>query len=732
MYLAVAIILTWPLVVHLDRAYFSPELPGDGMGTIAENWYALHAGEVGTGSPVTTFYAYPFGYDRTGLGAYPMSHGVMNQLAHLAGAQGAYNLLILFSFPLAGLAMLILLYYLGLRTAASFLGGFLYAFSPWHNSRVFDQASLTNIYVFPLFLLALIVFWKRRDLASALFLAVAGALAAMTDVHFGLFCGLIALAWIVAALYVSRRRAGGPLTDRRPGQSGRKTAALVLMVMLVVIAVTIPMARNVLHKDPAVVGNGEQRDIYQAIALSANPWNYIVPPAHSLLWRDVTDSYITEHLGFRTTNEVTAYPGIVTAVLAVIALVLAWGSRRKKAPVADPTEEEEAVEQPVPDEKERLRGAALAFCVIVIAAAFILSLAPLYNVQGMHISTPSRIIAWLLPFFRYYCRWSVVVTFGLCILAGIGFHGLAGKRKWSGAKAWIICLVLLALFAVDVTIIPPLRAKEITRPPEVFKALAASPGSEPVAIYPLAQTYEYANLYYRYFQGDHRHSMLNGAKAGTEAEQYRQALQDLYSPYTARMLSGLGIKKVVVVTGQFFDGKYGYRPFWNAFDPAAMPPGYKLVTKTDDGYIFDVTAEPAQVYPFFYSGFSGPGRLGGGKSRVVMQLPSATMLLVKRDDKGTATRYSFSIEVSNPGTEGMLVLKLDGKQVGSWTVGEGHEGTIETELDLPGSRHQLVFEWNGAPVLIAGTPFGAGQVMRAYLLCSSPALQEAAAPGGTP
>jgi len=37
LYMAVTVLLTWPLAANPNRYYFSPEVPGDGISLIADN-----------------------------------------------------------------------------------------------------------------------------------------------------------------------------------------------------------------------------------------------------------------------------------------------------------------------------------------------------------------------------------------------------------------------------------------------------------------------------------------------------------------------------------------------------------------------------------------------------------------------------------------------------------------------------------------------------------------------
>jgi hypothetical protein len=723
LYSVLALLLTWPLLSGLNSFYFSPETPGDGASIIADNWYGDYARQENIEGPVTRFYAYPFGFDLRGGSNSPLDAGLRNQLTRLFGAQAAFNLLIFLSFPIAGITMFFLLYYLTKSSAASFLGGLLYAFSPWHTSRAFDQVALTAIFTLPLFLFALVLFWRRRDWWSAAGLAAVSIIVVYTDLHFALFCTLIAVAWIAAALLSGLRGRGGSLKAPDAG-STRKAFALAALVIVVTAAAAAPIFSNASYKDPSVFAGAEPRGGKQTVDFSANPWNYVVPPAHALLWRGFTDDFVRSHLGLRTSNEVTAYPGAVTIALAVVALVLVfWRNRRRRIQKngSDATEGPGLKDGVSGCRSDILSFTMLVFCLIAGITAFVMSLPPYYKVGGAKIPMPSSVIEALVPYFRYFCRWAIVVTFCLCLLAGIGFALLQKRFSWSAGSSLAICLILVVLFALDVTIIPPLRSKDFSRPPETLSELARYPKSEPVAIYPLAQGYEYATFHYRYFQRFHLHPMLNGTKPATEADLYRLSIKDIYSPYTPRMLAGLGVKKVVVLDRYFSNKDYGNYPYGVSFDPGNMPPGYKLAARTSDGYIYDVVAEPARVFPLYYSGFTPPSVLEDGRSWTVMQRPTGVIQLI---NKGPRSDYSLSITAVNPGESGELTYKLDGRKLGELPLRSGAQRLMLEPLDLPPGRHELSFEWNGEPKAIDGLPFRAGKYLPAYLIFSDANLLE--------
>ena len=407
LYLAVALILTFPLICSLNSYYFNPERGHDGIGTIADIWSLNYTSEKGEQGDSTLPHGYPFEVSTGKPPWYSLSNGLIYDLSSVFGAQASYNLLLILSFPLAGILMFALLFYLTRSNLASFLGGFFYAFSPWHTARTFDQLSLAGIHCIPLFLLALIVFWKKKSFLSAIALAAAWIIAILTDLHIGFFCLLLPVTWFLA-LWFKRLRSGGEharFSFRRSKRTAIRVILLALLIVIVIVAFMLPTIKSVFRKDPAVFSGGEHRGIDETVALSARPWYYVVPPIHNPIWKGVTGS-ISETIQRRGTTEVTCYPGIVTVFLAAFAIVCVF--RRKRSKVA----ETEASDQDAPDLKpdrnqeigynsSSLMDTATYFGVITAALAFILSMPPLVSVGGIELPTPSIIMRVIVPPFRF-------------------------------------------------------------------------------------------------------------------------------------------------------------------------------------------------------------------------------------------------------------------------------------------------------------------------------------------
>jgi len=65
---------------------------------------------------------------------------------------------------------------------------------------------------------------------------------------------------------------------------------------------------------------------------------------------------------------------------------------------------------------------------------------PLVKIGSTSIPTPSIVMRAIAPFFRFYSRWALVVTFALAILAAIGFYLLWKSTAGTGSppllSAW--------------------------------------------------------------------------------------------------------------------------------------------------------------------------------------------------------------------------------------------------------------------------------------------------------
>ena len=161
---------------------------------------------------------------------------------------------------------------------------------------------------------------------------------------------------------------------------------------------------------------------------SAKWWSYLVPPVeHPLL--GATARRVWNAAGVREgllEQQVSLGWGIVA--LGLIAS-FRWLSR----------------------DREPASLARVPVLVIVAAAALVCSLSPERTIGAFTFVRPSAVLYNVVPMFRSYARFGVVVQLMAALLAGIGVDYL---RRAGTRRAQIVCLALVALAAGEYAVAP--------------------------------------------------------------------------------------------------------------------------------------------------------------------------------------------------------------------------------------------------------------------------------------
>ncbi|MBA3297184.1 MAG: hypothetical protein H0U19_09625, partial [Acidobacteria bacterium] len=143
---------------------------------------------------------------RLGVYSQPVTDITGALMTRIAGAVGAYNTLVLLSFPLAAAAAYLLARHLTLSHAGAAFAAMAYAFSPFHVAQAAYHPHIAQIQWIPLYLLAL---WRCLDQASVARVGCLGAAATavtLSNFYAGLI-GAVITPVAVAAYWLSIRRA---------------------------------------------------------------------------------------------------------------------------------------------------------------------------------------------------------------------------------------------------------------------------------------------------------------------------------------------------------------------------------------------------------------------------------------------------------------------------------------------------------------------------------------------
>jgi hypothetical protein len=563
--------LTWPVTFHLGDRIFGG--PGDSTGTIGGFWEFAHRGGFHLfGSHQNTYTGAPFGW-RQGNGInvtsallyYPLYLG-----ATIGQETAAYNLVVLSGLVFSALAMYVLVRRLGMSIPVAAWGALVYTVFPWHLEKAQGHASLAHLEGFPLLVLASLSWYRRPDLRRALLLAGAIAVLWTTAGYFGVI-GFVALTTLLLVAAVMQR---ARLGARRVVRLFSLGFAPSLLVVLVVDA----MGRL----GAGFNGVATARSVGDLAVYGARPWEFVIPSYRNIVFGGSVSPWLAKHLHGSNFSETSLFVGWLTLLLAIFWIAYALTRRTKL-------------------------GDQQAFATVALAAIVLVGLVCSLPSPLPHtgIPMPARFIWQLAPEFRVSSRFIAIVMTGLVPLASFSLEAIRSSltratnlRRAAPVLAVTVCVVAWLLSYLELAFAPPAITTRLTPPPPEYALVKSAPPGI-LAEYPLASADQAVNSDYVFWQRIHGRPLLNGAPAGTLADEVRETVVDPASPGTAADLAALHV--AVIVT----------RPTTYAYSGGSGDPrlgrGYRLIGRGSDGaQVWRVVARPAPAVAAFDSGFYPP------------------------------------------------------------------------------------------------------------------------------
>ncbi|MEO5741332.1 MAG: hypothetical protein ABIS29_12135, partial [Vicinamibacterales bacterium] len=369
----------------------------------------------------------------------PISIGMYSQpvtditgalFSRVAGPIAAYNWLILLSFPLAAAITYLLARHLALSPFAATVAALAYAFSPFHLAHAAYHPHIAQVQWLPLYLLAL---WRCLDAATPVaigFLGVATLAVTLSNFYGGVIAAVITPIAVGAYWLVMR-----PVT-RRPTHAVSVTVLTLAFIAVCGLAYVTYLAQSMLaHRDAFAF---QRSDV---LLFSAKWWSYLVPPvAHPLL--GATAHRIWIEAGVRDgllEQQVSLGWGIVALALIAVGRYI-WIIRNR----------------------ESACGVRVPILVAVAIAAFACSLS----------SLPSALLYGVVPMFRAYARFGVLVQLMGALLAGVGVDFLL---RAGTTRARIACAALIALVAFEYAAAPQALSRDVL-PTTAHRWVVQQPG----------------------------------------------------------------------------------------------------------------------------------------------------------------------------------------------------------------------------------------------------------------
>ena len=582
----------------------------------------------------------------------PISVGVYSQpitditgalLARLSGAVAAYNWLVLLSFPLSAAAAYLLARHLALSAPGATVAAMAYAFSPFHLAHAAYHPHIAQTQWVPLYLLAL---WRCLDHASPAAVAVLGAATVavtLSNFYGGLIAAVITPVAVAAYWLVSCR------ADTRPVRRLAITIGSLLLIAASGLAYASYVAGAVVVNPAAFAF--PRGDLFR---YSATWWSYLVPPVdHPLLGatahRFWTAAGVREGL---LEQQVSLGWGIVALGLIASVRWLVSGS-------------------PWSDIRQPPSLARVPVLVIVAVAALVCSLSPEGTIGAFTFVRPSALLYNVVPMFRSYARFGVVVQLMAALLAGIGIDYL---RRSGTRRAQIVCLALVALAAAEYAVAPSALWRDVL-PTTAHRWVTRQPGRlRALDCVPLNQESESVQWL-----------------TGQRVTPLERLTSDCTEPNLSQKLAATGYTHLLV-RRDTADGQ------WFAEHPA--PDGLRVAANFDDGQVFAVTAGTPAIFTATMTGFFPREHDAEWTWRWMGK--DAAWTIVNTGAQPIVT--ALGIELSAFHRPRQMALLLDGRHVQTFVVEPSRRMYQSGPFTVMPGGHELVFHPAEAPV-------AAGQVI---------------------
>jgi hypothetical protein len=589
----------------------------------------------------------------------PISFGMYSQpatdvpgalLARISGPVAAYNWLVLLSFPLSAAAAYLLARYLALSPGAATFAAMAYAFSPFHLAHAAYHPHIAQTQWVPLYLLAL---WRCLDDASPAavgFLGAATLAVTLSNFYGGLIAAVITPIAVAAHWLVACR------TDTQSMRRLGITIGSLALIAACGIAYAWYTARAVVVNRAAFAF--PRADLFR---YSAKWWSYLVPPVeHPLL--GATAHRLFDAAGVREgllEQQVSLGWGLVA--LGLIA-VFRWPARGNAGS----------------DIRQPAQFARVPVLVIVAAAALVCSLSPDRTIGRLTFFRPAALLYHVVPMFRSYARFGVVVQLMAALLAGIGLDHLLGAKA---RRAQIIGLTLAALAAGEYAVAPSALWRDVL-PTTAHRWVMRQPGLMRVLdCTPLDQESESVQ-----WLTASRVTLLGGS------------VSDCADANLSRKLVANGYTHLLVRR----DSAYGP----TLVDHSA-PDGLDVAARFDDGLVFAVTAQAPAVYTDAMMGFF-PRETDAEWSWRWMGAGAAWTIV---NTSARPIAATLSLELSAFHRARHLELQLDGHSVQTLVVEPSRRRYRIGPLAVPPGNHELAFHPSEAPT-VAGDVINNGDWRR--------------------
>ncbi|MFH1848400.1 MAG: hypothetical protein ABH825_04200, partial [Candidatus Omnitrophota bacterium] len=428
-----------------------------------------------------------------------------------------YNLQVMVNIFLSAFFMYLLAARITRDRIAAFLSGIIFGFCPYIFTRSWQHLGETYLWMMPFALWGLFTMREFPSTRNKALFICAIALSAISLNTMYYTAVIMAVFLVYLCMWLLRRGRDKEAGDKRFLKNALLVGGLAAAAVLIQI---YPYLRKVLTSagSAASAFNPYHRPFDDLFTQSAKFFSYLFPVTTHPVFGKFTEQFIGSPLYGVSYTEHALFLGWTPLVLAFIA----FKNRRR----------------------ERFY---VGFFIWLWIAAWLFSQQPYFSFPAFKIYMPSFFMYKILPMFRAYCRFGIVVMLATAALAGFGFSFITSRLK-NRVRIIAACAIsLLVLF--EFLNFPPYKVIDLTKYPKVYDWLKEQPGDFVIAEYPVDS--KSPNEYYRFCQTIHEKKMINGATPGTNGGRLLNMVSRLSSPDTAGTLSWAGVKYVIVHRGPY-------------------------------------------------------------------------------------------------------------------------------------------------------------------------------------
>jgi uncharacterized membrane protein YecN with MAPEG domain len=494
-YLLLSLVMFWPIILNIASTV--PGTGGDTFQSMWELWWVPYSLFTLHTTPYFTNYIFaPIGADLATQTLAPIA-GLVSAVFQPLGLPFAFNMIFLIGFVLSGLFAYMLAFHVTKHKYASFIAGFIYAFSPIHTIQAFGHLQFTNTEFIPLFLL----FFLKMDEGKKPIYAVGAALSFllltfMGDIEQGLMAMLIAFFILLYfALAKSHRHR---LLDKNFLLLFGEMIAVILILgapaYLSILSLVGPGTLNQTNLQANVLYN----ELYSPDLLS-----FFVPSQLNGILSPLSSGFSSVFAPAR--SERTTYMGYTVILLVLVALVYEY--------------------------KEKFRSSSIYLILLVLFG--LLSIGPYLQINGSLTAVPGLYQLYhQIPFFnvlREPGRFDIPLELFLAIFAAIGVVKLEGRYSGSAKKYLPVVITILLVIEYNSWPISQGMLKSMytlnTTIPKAYSEIGQLQGNFSVLVLPALPNFTGStpDLYpglALYYQTAFKHPLVGGYATRTNASQY--------------------------------------------------------------------------------------------------------------------------------------------------------------------------------------------------------------------